>query len=241
MSVRNPESPFSPRSVAPVGGSRREGSAVEPPGVQGRNPLGAPTGRDGFRKLLGLLGKQKHFPAMSLRQAISSLGLLDDAALDALHLEDPRLLADHCADLVSRKLLSREALGHALARMANLPGVDAIDLQVAPPAFAHLLLREAEPPALPPPAARTLAGLLAALEQQRSAVESLREAIAALHLLDEDTLDACAHADPSILRENSIQLVTRVLLAPDELGRALARVAGAGGRCAGLRAGCRCV
>jgi type II secretory ATPase GspE/PulE/Tfp pilus assembly ATPase PilB-like protein len=188
--------------------------------------LGVPTGRDGFGKLLGLLGKQRRFPAMSLREAIRSLVLLDDAALDALQREDPRLLADHCADLVTRKLLSRDALGHALARMAGLPGVDAIDLQVAPPAFANLLLRAPPPPSGPPRPACTLTGLIASLDQRRVAVESLRESITALHLMDEDTLDACVQADPSMLRGNSQQLVTRVLLAPDELGRALARVAG---------------
>lgn len=79
----------------------------------------------------------------------------------------------------------------------------------------------------PAPAVRTLPGVLLALERlRRLPILGLRQAIEQLGLLDAAVLDALGAEDPDLLRSHSAELVTRVLLTPDELGRALARTAG---------------
>jgi type II secretory ATPase GspE/PulE/Tfp pilus assembly ATPase PilB-like protein len=75
--------------------------------------------------------------------------------------------------------------------------------------------------------ARTLPGVLQALEHlRRLPIVGLRQAIEQLGLLDATVLDALAAEDPNLLRSHHAELVARVLLTPDELGRALARAAG---------------
>ncbi|GAA6143540.1 hypothetical protein NBRC116584_33580 [Hydrogenophaga sp. 5NK40-0174] len=54
----------------------------------------------------------------------------------------------------------------------------------------------------------------------------LRQALLALHMLDEKTLAVLANEDPDLLRSRAHELVTRAMLSEDELQRALARVAG---------------
>ena len=78
-----------------------------------------------------------------------------------------------------------------------------------------------------PAAARTLPEVLAAIERlHRLPILGLRQAIADLGLLDDGTLDALVAEDPDLLRSHHAELVKRVLLTADELGRALAHVAG---------------
>jgi type II secretory ATPase GspE/PulE/Tfp pilus assembly ATPase PilB-like protein len=76
-------------------------------------------------------------------------------------------------------------------------------------------------------AARTLPEVLLALERLRHLpILGLRQAIEQLGLLDAAVLDALVAEDPDLLRSHNAELVTRVLLTPDELGRVLARAVG---------------
>jgi len=74
---------------------------------------------------------------------------------------------------------------------------------------------------------QTLAQLLAVMELQRhQPVISLRQALEQMHFVDAATLDRLQAEDPDLLRNKSAELVRRMLLAPDDLEHALARMAG---------------
>jgi len=72
---------------------------------------------------------------LTLRQALVHLNLMDEATLDALHLERPDLLRNRSVELVNRFHVSADDLNHAMARMASLPDVDAERFEVAADAF----------------------------------------------------------------------------------------------------------
>jgi len=74
---------------------------------------------------------------------------------------------------------------------------------------------------------QTLDQLTAEMDRLRRApVISLRDALAQLHLLSDEQLDALQAEDPQLLRSRSGDLVQRVLLTDEELHHALARTAG---------------
>jgi len=72
-----------------------------------------------------------------------------------------------------------------------------------------------------------LPSLMQAIElQHHQPILNLREALLQLRILDDDTVRQLQSENPDLLRSRSLELVDRLLLTPDELHRALARVAG---------------
>lgn len=174
-------------------------------------------------QLLLALERQQQYPVMGLRQALEQLGLLDGQTLDALAGESAELLRGNCTELVKRGLLTFDQLGQALARMFGLPHVDLAKPQAVPVGVARMLRSPTASPVAP---ATNLKELLTALEEQRRLpITTLRNAIAQLGLMSAATLDALEASEPRLLRDRSHELVVRALLAPDELGHALARTA----------------
>ena len=78
-----------------------------------------------------------------------------------------------------------------------------------------------------PAPATSLAELALAVERLHGEpVLTLRQALAQLQLLDDDTLDALQRERPELLRNRSSELVKRLLVSGDELSHALSRMAG---------------
>ena len=74
----------------------------------------------------------KFAPLVSLAGALLHMGLLSRWELDELQREDPQLLRSKSFGLVERRLLTAEALSHALARTAGIVEVNAAQFEIAP-------------------------------------------------------------------------------------------------------------
>lgn len=86
---------------------------------------------------------QRHWPIVSLRDALLQLRMLDETTAERLQTEDPDLFRSHSHGLVERLLLTDEELHRALAKVAGVVEVEALGFEVAPDAFATLPLRQA--------------------------------------------------------------------------------------------------
>ncbi|RYF35777.1 MAG: hypothetical protein EOO25_22005, partial [Comamonadaceae bacterium] len=103
-------------------------------------PLEPPAPARSLAQLLDSLDAYRHFPVVTLRQALLQVGPLDAKTLDALAAHEPDLLRSGNAGLVTRVLLTADELGRALARTAGLPEVDAAHFDIPAEAFRRLPL-----------------------------------------------------------------------------------------------------
>ncbi|RYF41769.1 MAG: type II/IV secretion system protein [Comamonadaceae bacterium] len=103
-------------------------------------PQDPPAPARSLAQLLDSLEAYRHLPVVTLRQALLQVGPLDARTLDALAAHEPDLLRSGHAGLVTRVLLTADELGHALARTAGLPEVDAAQFDIPSEAFRRLPL-----------------------------------------------------------------------------------------------------
>jgi len=74
----------------------------------------------------------KFAPLVSLAEVLLQMGLLSRWELDELQREDPQLLRSKSFALVERRLMTAEALCHALARTAGIVEVNAAHFEITP-------------------------------------------------------------------------------------------------------------
>ncbi|TNF61832.1 MAG: hypothetical protein EP306_05450 [Burkholderiales bacterium] len=87
----------------------------------------------GVRDLLELkqaLMDRRGQPVLDLHQALLEMGLMDEDALRALEDEDPQLLHSRSRKLVERLLVSDQDWHRAMARVAGLVEVDALNFEM---------------------------------------------------------------------------------------------------------------
>ncbi len=94
-----------------------------------------------LEEMMLAMDAQRRAPIVPLRTVIEDMGLLDPRTLAEIASEEPDLLRNRSAELVSRVLLTAEDQQHALARTAGLVEVDAARFDITPTAFALLPLR----------------------------------------------------------------------------------------------------
>lgn len=104
------------------------------------------TGDPPVRDLLALqqaLMAQSHEPVVDLHQALLQMQLMDEAAILALEQEDPQLLHSASRRLVERLLVSDADWHRAMARVAGLVEIDALNFEIDKHALDVMPLRVA--------------------------------------------------------------------------------------------------
>jgi len=91
--------------------------------------IGEPTIRD-LLALQQALMAQRRAPVVDLHQALLQMNLLDEPSILALEREDPQLLHSRSRRLVERLLVSDQDWHRAMARVAGLVEIDALNFEI---------------------------------------------------------------------------------------------------------------